>query len=96
MANTENKKQRAGAPSALNVGEASKYGATLPEKHGNFMALAQGKCDYVLEVRHTKPERYGDMMTICATEEAVYITKQQAMAFFGLVEPTSPNAEIRG
>jgi hypothetical protein len=31
-------------------------------------------------------------MTICATEEAVYITREQAKAFFGLVEPLPFNA----
>lgn len=68
------------------LGDAAIYGATLPEKLGDFKALAQGKCDYVVDVIHTNTERYGHMMTICASDEAVYVTKAQAMAFFGLIE----------
>jgi hypothetical protein len=63
------------------------YGATIPVQGGEFRALAQGKCDYVVEVILTKTERFGEMMTVCATEEAVYVSKAQVMAFFGLVEP---------
>ncbi len=57
-------------------------------KHQTFFAMAQGKVDYSLQAIHTHTEEYGDMLTICATEEAVYITKAQAMEFFGLIEPT--------
>ena len=49
-----------------------------------FHAMAQGKCDYTIPVIRIGHEEYGDLMTICATEEAVYITKQEAMDFFGL------------
>lgn len=30
-------------------------------------------------------------MVICAVEGPIYITKAQAMAFFGLVEPVKPS-----
>lgn len=53
--------------------------------HTEFQALAQGKCDYTLKVVPIANE--GEtLMTILATEEAVYISKAQAMAFFGLVD----------
>ncbi len=65
---------------------------TIPKHLGEFTALAQGKTDYTVQVIHTNPESYGDLMTICATEEAVYITREQAKAFFGLVEPLPFNA----
>jgi hypothetical protein len=52
----------------------------------DFEAMAQGACDYRVAVIETSTEEFGSMMTICATEEAVYITKEQAMKFFGLVE----------
>ena len=69
---------------------------TIPKHLGEFTALAQGKTDYTVQVIHTNPESYGDLMTICATEEAVYITREQAKAFFGLVEPLPFNAELCG
>lgn len=65
---------------------------TIPTHLGEFTALAQGQTDYTVQVIHTNPEPYGDLMTICATEEAVYITREQAKAFFGLVEPLPFNA----
>ena len=52
-----------------------------------FQAMAQGKCDYTLPVIKTETTKFGPMMTIMATEEAIYITKEQAMEFFGLVDP---------
>lgn len=63
------------------------FGATIPtEINQEFRALAQGRCDYVVNVisNHTQ---VGHFMTICATEEAIYISREQAKAFFGLVEP---------
>lgn len=60
---------------------------TIPNSiNDEFKAMAQGTTDYVIDVIHTNSEKYGDLMTICATEEAIYITKEQAMAFFGLVD----------
>lgn len=56
--------------------------------HTEFQALAQGKCDYTLKVIPVAND--GEtLMTVLATEEAVYISKAQVMAFFGLVEPTA-------
>lgn len=54
--------------------------------HEQFDAMAQGRCDYTIQVIATSTPKFGTMMTICATEEAVYITKEQAMKFFGLVD----------
>lgn len=51
-----------------------------------FHALAQGKTDYILEVVYTNPYTIGPAMTVMASAEAVYITKEQAMKFFNLVE----------
>jgi len=51
-----------------------------------FMAMAQGAVDYAVEVVPIKSENYGDLMTVIATEEAIYITKDQAKRFFNLVE----------
>lgn len=71
-------------------GPAAEAGATLPGAvNGKFNALAQGKTDYVVEVIHQAVPGYGNLMTICASEEAVYITREQAMEFFGLAEPMS-------
>lgn len=57
----------------------------LPEKpYLPFFAMAQGKTDYAVEAININ-----GMLTLCATEEAVYVTKQQAMAFFGLVDPAA-------
>ena len=61
---------------------------TIPSsENGEFKAMAQGRCDYVVAVIHTNADKFGDMMTICATDEAVYITREQAVAFFGLIDP---------
>lgn len=56
--------------------------------HFPFNALAQGKHDYQIAVIKTIGNDGVPYMTVCATEEAVYITKEQAMKFFGLVDPT--------
>ena len=56
----------------------------MSENHTEFSAMAQGKQDYTVPVIRIKDETIGDLMTICATEEAVYITKEQAMKFFNL------------
>lgn len=55
-------------------------------KHQPFDALAQGRTDYtvrVIPILESAAEMY---MTVCASEEAVYITKTQAMEFFDLME----------
>jgi hypothetical protein len=51
-----------------------------------FMAMAQGEVDYAVKVIPMKSEQYGDLMVVMATEEAVYVTKDQAKRFFNLVE----------
>ena len=61
---------------------------TVPENLGDFLAMAQGRTDYVVNVICTRCSEHGELMTICATEEAVYITREPAKAFFGLVDPT--------
>lgn len=54
--------------------------------HTSFVAQAQGKTEYVVDVIPVSVKGSKDMyMTICATEEAVCITKEQAMKFFNLV-----------
>lgn len=58
-----------------------------------FLAQTQGVTDYSTDVIPLAPR--GDenvIMTICAIEGAIYITKQQAMDFFGLTDPTTNNA----
>lgn len=65
-----------------------KNGYTVPtEVHGSFRCLAQGVGDYSLEVMAGDTKDYGVMMIIGASEEAVYISKQQAAAFFGFSQP---------
>ncbi len=56
------------------------------EKYGDFSAMAQGQADYSIPVFPIYSDTFGMMMVIAATEEAVYITKEAAMAFFDLVE----------
>ena len=48
-------------------------------KPRRFKALAQGKTDYTVEV-----DEVNGMMCVMATEEAVYITREQAVRFFSL------------
>ncbi len=57
--------------------------------HQAFRAMAQGRHDFEVDVGIAKDCITNDtLMTIMATGEAIYITKAQAMAFFGLVEPS--------
>lgn len=55
-------------------------------KDDEFYVMAQGVVDYSLPVIRMKHDEYGDMLTIMATEEAIYITKEQAMKFWNLVD----------
>lgn len=48
----------------------------------------RGIADYVLPAFPINHPEYGPMLTMATSEEAVYITKAQAMAFFDLVERT--------
>lgn len=47
--------------------------------------MAQGQTDYLLPTLRQEHPDHGEMMVICASEEAIYITKAQAMEFFNLV-----------
>lgn len=60
----------------------------MKEITSTFHAMAQGRTDFTVEVIRTSTQEFGDMMTIIATGEAIYITKEQAMKFFNLVEKT--------
>lgn len=61
---------------------------TIPsEQFGEFDAMAQGRADYTVHVICTEAPKYGNMLTILASEEAIYITREQAKAFFGLIDP---------
>lgn len=55
--------------------------------YDNFLVMAQDVHDYSIEAFCLDSEEYGKMLCIAATEEAIYITREQAKAFFGLVEP---------
>lgn len=62
-------------------------GASLPVGPGQcFRALAQGKVDFTVAV-----EKINEFMTIMATEEAIYIDREQALAFFA--ESSKPTYE---
>jgi hypothetical protein len=59
---------------------------TIPSVHeGEFKAMAQGRTDYIVDVFLTNT-LHGKFMTIAGTEEAIYISKEQAKAFFDLIE----------
>ena len=61
--------------------------------HKPFLAQTQGIVDYSTDVIPVDPYCDGNvLMTICAIEGAIYITKQQAMNFFGLIDPTNTDA----
>lgn len=57
-------------------------------RYEKFQAMAQGKVDYTLPVFPIGKENdeFGTMMVIGADEGAIYITREQAMKFFGLYE----------
>lgn len=55
--------------------------------HDAFKAMAQGLCDYTVDVFPIESQEYGTLMTIGAQEGAIYVTKAQEMAFWGLTDP---------
>lgn len=55
--------------------------------HQPFQAMAQGEHDYSVDVFPIAHPTYGTLMVIGAQEGAIYITREQAKEFFGLVEP---------
>jgi hypothetical protein len=63
-------------------------------KHEAFKAMAQDSVDYSVDVISIKNMVDETMMCVCSEEAAIYVTKEQAMKFFGLVEaPVDEQAE---
>lgn len=58
-----------------------------PKPYDAFLVMVQGKYDYTLEAFCIYSKEYGRMMVIGSEEGAIYVTREQAKAFFGLVEP---------
>lgn len=54
---------------------------------GEFRVMAQGRFDYTIPVMSMSTPQFGQMLTIMAEEGAIYVTRDQAKAFFGLEEP---------
>lgn len=48
--------------------------------------MVQGRCDYSIDAIPVNGKLYGTLMCICADEGAIYVTKEQAKEFFGLVD----------
>ena len=62
----------------------SGWHTTPKEKYGSFQAMYQGQADGLEEVFAIQPfNEYGPMMIVPSFEGVVYITEQQARAFFG-------------
>lgn len=60
---------------------------TLPKSVGGpFQALYQGRGDGTQEVFPMTSEGHGLMMCTTSEDGVVYITREQAMAFFGFSE----------
>jgi hypothetical protein len=60
------------------------YHTTPSELYGEFLAMYQGKGDGLEKVFSLKPfNEYGPLMIIPANDGVVYITREQAKAFFG-------------
>lgn len=57
--------------------------------HQKFQAMAQGRTDYVVDAFPVHTEKFGTMLCLAGTEEAIYVTREQAKTFFGLVEPAN-------
>lgn len=55
--------------------------------HQKFQAMAQGRTDYVVDAFPIHNDEFGTMLTLAGTEEAIYVNREQAKTFFGLVEP---------
>ena len=51
-----------------------------------FEAMAQGKQDYSVPAFPVKTETYGTLLALGTPDAVLYITKEQAMNFFDLVE----------
>lgn len=60
---------------------------TLPSvAGGEFLAMHQGRVDGLHEVFEDKSNDYGSMMCMGTGDGVVYITREQAKAFFGFLE----------
>lgn len=57
----------------------------MTKKHKQFFATREGRFSDNTEVQH-----YNGKMAICVKEGVVFITKQEAMDFFGLMEKPEP------
>jgi hypothetical protein len=63
----------------------------VPKVHGDFWVMAQGLIDYVLPAFEINHEKHGPMLVIATEEAALYLTREQAKAFFHLTEyPPTP------
>lgn len=52
------------------------------EEPNEFQAMAQGATDYTVAVEELYIPNRGPVMAIFATEEVIYITREQARKFF--------------
>ena len=61
---------------------------TVPkEPYGDFLAMVQGEHDYLIEAFSIDcGPKYGRVLTLGTKEGAVYITHDQAKAFFGFTD----------
>jgi hypothetical protein len=62
---------------------------TSQELHGPFKAMWQGVGDGLQPVEDNYHPQYGHMMIIGSDDGVTYITKLQAMKFFGLEDPSN-------
>lgn len=60
--------------------------AEPPLRYQPFDVLAQGRQDYALPGFAIETREQGTMLVVGATEEAVYLSKEQAKTFFGLID----------
>ena len=66
------------------------YHEVPDETFGEFLVQAQGRCDFMVDVIPITTDQ-GRSMVICAKEGAIYVSREQAKAFFGLIEPIEPS-----
>lgn len=65
------------------------------DQYGEFWLMAQGETDYVVPAFPIYVPGYGTMLTIGTSEAAIYVTREQAMAFFGKQVPPPNPAQLR-
>lgn len=72
---------------ATNISRISETEKGSSAPYQPFRVMVQGRHDYTLDAFAIDSEEYGTLLVIGTPDAAIYLTRQQAIEFFGLREP---------